>query len=153
MTFQDKKKLLKKHLLILQDKIDVFQEMIAELTENGNTDQKSSAGDKHETTLSKLHLEQEKLTQNLLKFIESKKKLSKLDANLPTTSELIVLGSLVKTNRFWIFIADALPKISIQNIEVYSVSNVSPLGKELLGKKNGEEIFVNNVLYKVEQIV
>jgi len=48
----------------VQDKIDVFRDMISALTEDSKNDAKGSAGDKHETALSMIHIEQEKSIEN-----------------------------------------------------------------------------------------
>lgn len=58
-----KQKILSQYQIVLQDKIDIYQDLINSLTEDAQNDAKSSAGDKHETTLSKLHIEQEKNCQ------------------------------------------------------------------------------------------
>ena len=42
----------------VQDKIDACKDLIAGLTEDAQNDAKGSAGDKHETALSMMHLEQ-----------------------------------------------------------------------------------------------
>ena len=63
MTF--KQKIHQYYTRQVQDKIDVFRDMIAALTEDSKNDAKGSAGDKHETALSMMHLEQEKLNYKL----------------------------------------------------------------------------------------
>ena len=60
-----KQKIVQHHLVLLQDKIDVFRDMITNLTIDAQNDAKGSAGDKHETALSMMHLEQEKLNYKL----------------------------------------------------------------------------------------
>ena len=55
-----KEKILHHYKQLVQDKIDVFRDMISGLTEDSKNDAKGSAGDKHETALSMMHLEQEK---------------------------------------------------------------------------------------------
>jgi hypothetical protein len=59
MTFKQKKKIYQYYQLV-QDRIDIFRDMIAAFEDSKN-DAKGSAGDKHETALSMMHLEQEKL--------------------------------------------------------------------------------------------
>lgn len=99
--------------ILLQDKIDVYQDLIASLTEDAQNDAKSSAGDKHETTLSKLHIEQEKIALKLNEALTQKQVLTKIDLDQQT--DRVVLGSLVKTNNLIVLIATALPKITIDN--------------------------------------
>jgi hypothetical protein len=53
-----KQKILFRYKEIIQDRIDVFQDMISGLTIDAQNDAKGSAGDKHETALSMMHLEQ-----------------------------------------------------------------------------------------------
>ncbi len=57
---------------MVQDRIDVFKDMISGLTEDSKNDAKGSAGDKHETALSMMHIEQEKLTNKLKEAIRAK---------------------------------------------------------------------------------
>ena len=64
MTF--KQKIHSYYLQLVQDKIDVFKDMIVALTEDSKNDAKGSAGDKHETALSMMHIEQEKLNRKLI---------------------------------------------------------------------------------------
>ena len=63
MTF--KQKIHQHYLQQVQDKMDVFRDMIAALTEDAKNDAKGSAGDKHETALSMMHIEQEKLNHKI----------------------------------------------------------------------------------------
>jgi acetone carboxylase gamma subunit len=53
MTF--KQKIYQYYLQLVQDRID-FRDMIVALTEDSKNDAKGSAGDKHETALSMMHL-------------------------------------------------------------------------------------------------
>ena len=68
MTFKERIHL--KYRQLVQDKIDVYRDMIANLADDAQNDAKSSAGDKHETALSMMHLEQEKLVQKLRENLE-----------------------------------------------------------------------------------
>ena len=76
-----KKQILQQHQLLLQDKIDVFHDMISGLTEDAQNDAKGSAGDKHETALSMMHIEQEKLNHKLKEILDQKAILDKIDAS------------------------------------------------------------------------
>ena len=63
-----KQKILQQFQEIINDRVDVFQDMISALTEDSKNDAKGSAGDKHETSLSMMHIEQEKLNKKLLRI-------------------------------------------------------------------------------------
>lgn len=146
-----KQNILSKYQTLLQDKIDIYQDLIASLTDDAQNDAKSSAGDKHETTLSKLHIEQEKIANKLKEALEQQAILSKLD--IEQISDNVVLGSLVKTNHLTVFVCTALPKITIDNQAVFAISPQSPLGMQLMHKTINSEFPVNTVTYKILEIL
>ncbi|KGO90076.1 hypothetical protein [Flavobacterium suncheonense] len=148
MTF--KQKILHYHLTLLQDKIDVYRDMISGLADDAQNDAKSSAGDKHETALSMMHLEQEKLSAKLQEAIHLKEVLGKIDVT--AESKKIVLGSLVKANGLHLFISAALPKVTLDGISVLALSPQSPLGSQLVGKETGAVVEVNGSKFTVEDI-
>ena len=74
-----KEQILIRHHQLLQDKIDVFRDMIFGLTNDAQNDAKGSAGDKHETTLSMMHIEQEKLNHKLKEILNQRAILDKID--------------------------------------------------------------------------
>jgi transcription elongation GreA/GreB family factor len=146
-----KQKILSKYQILLQDKIDIYQDLILSLTEDAQNDAKSSAGDKHETTLSKLHIEQEKIANKLKEALEQQAILSKLD--ISQVSNNVVLGSLVITNHLTAFVCTALPKITVDNQTVFAISPQSPLGVQLMHKTVKAEFLVNQVSYKILEIL
>jgi hypothetical protein len=145
-----KQKIFQHHQLLLQDKIDVFRDMISNLTEDAQNDAKGSAGDKHETALSMMHIEQEKLNHKLKEFLDQKAILDKMDVS--KTHIKIALGSLVKANGMWLFISAALPKITIDETTFIAVSPQSPLGSKLLGNEVGFEFEINTTKYSIQYI-
>jgi hypothetical protein len=148
MTF---KQIIKQHhLVLLQDKIDVYQDMILGLSNDAQNDAKGSAGDKHETALSMMHLEQEKLTNKLKETIVLKEILENIDVSKTTAT--IVLGSYVKVNAMQLFISAALPKILIDEITILSVSPQSPLGSQLMGKKQHDIVVVNGTTFTILEV-
>ena len=145
-----KQKIHTHYLQMVQDRIDVFKDMISGLTEDSKNDAKGSAGDKHETALSMMHIEQEKLTNKLKEAIAQKAILDKIDP-LKTT-ENIILGSLVKANGIYLYLSVALPKITIDGINVIALSPQSPLGNHLMGNKVGFEFEINGTKYLIQEI-
>lgn len=145
-----KNKILQQHQQLLQDKIDVFRDMISGLTEDAQNDAKGSAGDKHETALSMMHLEQEKLNHKLKEILQQKAILDKID---PTaTHQKIALGSVVQANGMLLFISAALPKITIENQTIIAVSPQSPLGSKLMGNEIGFEFEIGTTVYTIQRV-
>jgi len=138
------------YLQQVQDKIDVFKDMIVELTEDSKNDAKGSAGDKHETALSMMHIEQEKLNRKLREVLDQKAVLDKIDAG--KIAEIIILGSLVKANGIYLYLSVALPKVAIEGINVIALSPQSPLGNKLMGNTVGFAFEINGTKYLIENI-
>ncbi len=124
--------------------------MISDLAQDAQNDAKGSAGDKHETALSMMHLEQEKLNQKLAEIIEQKNVVDKIDADAIHTK--VVLGSLVRTNDMLFYISAALPKIQLENKTIIAVSSQSPLGSQLMGKSLGDEVVINSNRFQIKSI-
>ena len=145
-----KQQVLQRYHQILQDRIDVFRDMISGLTEDAQNDAKGSAGDKHETALSMMHLEQEKLNHKLKEIIDQKATLDKIDPN--SNHNKIALGSMVQANGMLLFISAALPKINIDQSTIIAVSPQSPLGSKLMGNSEGFTFEINTSQFTVEKV-
>jgi len=145
-----KQQVLQRYHQILQDRIDIFRDMISGLTIDAQNDAKGSAGDKHETALSMMHLEQEKLNYKLQEILAQKAILDKIDATAKHTK--IALGSLVQANGMLLFISAALPKITVENTTIIAVSPQSPLGSKLMGNAVGFTFEINTTEYEIVTI-
>jgi hypothetical protein len=148
MTF--KQKIHQHYLQLVQDRIDVFKDMILGLTEDSKNDAKGSAGDKHETALSMMHIEQEKLNHKLKEVLVQKAILEKIDST--TIAKTIIVGSLVKANGIYLYLSVALPKINVEGINVIALSPQSPLGNKLMGNEVGFSFEINGTKYEIEGI-
>lgn len=149
MTF--KEKVCAYYALNIQDKIDVFKDMISALTEDAKNDSKGSAGDKHETALSMMHLEQEKLNHKLLEYISAKRLFDQIDFS--RKSDKVILGSLVQANSTYFLVSVALSKTTIDGKTIYGLSVESPLAKAFLGQKIGHRFKINSSEYVLNDIL
>jgi hypothetical protein len=148
MTF--KQKTHQQYQQLVQDRIDVFKDMIVALTEDSKNNAKGSAGDKHETALSMMHIEQEKLNHKLKEVLVQRAILEKIDST--TIAKTIIVGSLVKANGIYLYLSAALPKIAIEGTNVIALSPQSPLGNKLMGNKVGFSFEINGTMYSIESI-
>ena len=128
----------------------MLQNILTDLKESGSNETKSTAGDKHETALAMLQIEQANTRGQLQEALTQKAALEKIN---PALSASIVLnGSLVKTNRGYLFVSIALGKTVIENITVIALSPQSPLGQKLMGLKVGDVAVINAMYYTIEDI-
>ena len=145
-----KQKIYNHYQQLINDKVKSLQNILADLKESGTNETKSTAGDKHETALAMLQIEQANVRSQLKEVLEQKSTLEKINPALSPAS--IVNGSLVKTNRGYLFMSVALGKAVVDGTTVIALSQQSPLGKLLLGLKAGESAVVNNNSYVIESI-
>lgn len=145
-----KQKIYDHFLQKINEQVAMLQQVLADLKESGSNETKSTAGDKHETALAMLQTEQANKRSQLQEVLDKKAKLEKIDPI--KSAPVVVNGSLVKTNRGYLYMAVALGKAVIDNNSVMSLSPQSPLGQKLMGLKAGEAAVVNDLDYQVENI-
>lgn len=144
-----KERLRDQCLSLLKDKIDYHLRLMDDLKNGTANDAKSSAGDKHETAISMMQLEQEKLNRQLLEF--RKQYESALRVSALESKETVNVGSLVHTNQGHFYLLSALGKIMFENHEIICLSPAAPLAKALSGKKCGDKFNFMGKGYEVIQ--
>ncbi len=138
-------------LQVINDKIALYQQVLADLKESGTNETKSTAGDKHETALAMLQIEQANTRSQLNDVLAKKVVLEKINPVL--IASVILNGSLVKTNHGYFYLSIALGKAIIDDIVVVAISLQSPLGEKLMGLKVGDAAIINNHKYVIENIL
>jgi transcription elongation GreA/GreB family factor len=146
----DRKELKQLVLNTLNNQIEAIQKQISSLSEDAQNDAKSSAGDKHETGLAMMHLEQEKLNAKLIELLDMQQIALKLSEN--KTIEKVVLGSIVKTNKAVFYLSVPMQPVNYKNTQVFCVSVHAPLIQHLLNKEIGHQVTFNNIPYKILEI-
>jgi hypothetical protein len=145
-----KQKIYSTFLNNLNEKILSFQHTLDDLRASVLNETKSTAGDKHETALSMLQLEQSQIAKHMYDAMDARTLFTQI--NTDAQSEFVKIGSLVQTNKGLFFIGVALPKITINQIEILAISAKSPLGMQLLGKKQGDQLKINTTSYIIEMV-
>ena len=145
-----KQKIYKHYLQIVNDKIQLLQQVLADLKESGSNETKSTAGDKHETALAMLQIEQAQKRDQLKEVQSQKAAMEKIDPAV--SAAMVVNGSLIKTNRGYLFVSTALGRAVIDGVNVTALSPQSPLGTKLMGLTAGAIAEVNNNSYEIVSI-
>ncbi|MBP7477125.1 MAG: hypothetical protein KA797_01275 [Chitinophagales bacterium] len=135
---------------LLEDKIQFLENSLEELKGMGANESKSTAGDKHETALAMLQIEQERLRNQLQIAIQELQNFTQIPTDLVT--EKIGLGSLIKSNGTYYFLSSALGKAEIMGNKVIALSKQSPLGGQLFGKRLNDFAELNGMKYPIEAI-
>ena len=135
---------------MINHKIDLVRQTLNGLKESASNETKSTAGDKHETALAMLQIEQENANKQLENLLSQKRLIEKITPSVQPKK--IANGTLVKTNKGYFFLSIALGKIIVEGAAVMALSPQSPLGSKLMGLNAGETANVNGVTYVVESI-
>lgn len=135
---------------ILVEKINIIRSSLDDLKEIGKNETKSTAGDKHETALAMVQLEQEKMRNQLGEALQQLLLFEKIDPN--KSSCIGSKGSIVITDKGIFFLCIAMGKVEAAGKKIMSLSPDSPLGTKLIGCKAGETINLNNVSYFINEV-
>lgn len=135
---------------LLDQKIEELNSDSNMLMESTNNETKSSAGDKHETTRAMMQLEQEKLGKQLKELQNQKYELEKIDVS--KISSQIAKGTLIKTDKGYLFLSIGLGKIALDSETVFVVSPRSPLGLKLTGLKENDVAEMNGIKYLIQKL-
>ena len=145
-----KQKVHEHYLQMVNDKINLLQQDLADLKESGANETKSTAGDKHETALAMLQIEQANKREQLNQVIAQKIVVEKINPTI--VASIVVIGSLVKTDKGYLFMSVALGKSVVEEIAITALSPQSPLGKRLMGLKTKDTAIINNTIYYIQEI-
>jgi hypothetical protein len=145
-----KEEIFNRCIVLVDEKIAFLQTALKELTQSAANESKSTAGDKHETALAMLQIEQENTSRQLKEVLTSKLHLSQINIHL--TPGKVTSGTLVQTNKGLLFLSIALGKLNINNTSVIVLSPQSPLGNKLLGLKPTDKAEMNGTTYVIEEL-
>ena len=146
-----KQKIYQHLLQIVNEKIALYEQVLADLKESGANETKSTAGDKHETSLAMLQIEQSNNRTQLNEVFAKKALLEKI--NPINTASVVLNGSLVKTNQGIFYLSIALGKVIVEEMQVFTISPQSPLGQKLMGLRVGDEVNMNTYNYLILSIL
>lgn len=125
----------------VEERLKRIQLQIGELEYALTSETKSSAGDKHETGRAMIQLEREKCGQQLSELEKTKQVLSKVPQDRNT--QTVGLGSLVKTDICFYYIAISAGAFDHKGTPVYCISAATPIGELLMGESVGLRFHFN----------
>ncbi len=135
----------------VQERIDSIKLVIREAQLAANDETKSSAGDKYETGRSMMQLEIEKNTIQLSEVL----KLQKVMHHINPEKENFVaeIGSVVFTSHGNFYLAVSAGNLTMEGESYFAVSAASPIGQQLMNKKENDSFVFNKKEYKVHQVL
>lgn len=134
-------------LKLVDERIALARKLIEEAQTSANQDTKSSMGDKYETSREMMALEMRKAGEQLQEASKLKQVLGELNPN--NVEQKITLGSLISTSIGDFYLSVSLGQIEIEGRPLYILSAVSPLGKELINRREKDEFGFNSREIKI----
>ena len=150
----DKKELKMKLLghckAVLMQRIEAAKLAMNQAQEAANSEGKSSAGDKYETSRAMSHLEKDMYARQLQ---QTRYELSMLlDTDCSRIHSEAGKGSVIECTETTFFIAAGIGKVECDNQLVIVLSPLAPMGKLLSGKKEGDQVNFNKSLLTIQRV-
>ena len=145
-----KQKVYQHYFETIESRVESIQKILADLKDSAGNETKSTAGDKHEVGLAMLQIEQANTGKQLEDALSKKTILERINPEIKT--DVVVNGSLIKTNRGYLFLSTALGKAEIEGEKIIALSAQSPLGQKLMGLKAGGTAEINGTKYVIDSI-
>ena len=132
-----KEKIISYLFEIITARINTAKTAMDAAQEAANSEGKSSAGDKYETSRAMGQIDRDMFAKQM---DNAQKELSVLEKiNFKKTFDTVGLGALVKTTAGYFMLAISIGKLQIEETTFIVISQNSPIGLDLMGKKVGDK--------------
>ena len=137
-------------IFIQKKKIKSLELLINSTTESRDTANKSSAGDKHETSRAKIQTEIDNYSRQLNLAINNLHVIEQLDNS--KKYNLVTQGSLITTDNGIFFISIGIGKLEIKSNNYFIISLLSPIGSVMKGLSKNEIFLFRGIKYSIKSI-
>lgn len=135
---------------IIEKRIASAKLAIHDAQQAANNEEKSSAGDKYETSRAMNHLEKDMHGRQMIENLKELSMIRSIDVtSLYTTG---MPGAFVQCTSVSFFIAAGLGKQKIEDSDIIFLSPHAPLAKLLMHKKAGDFFLFNGIQTQVTEI-
>jgi hypothetical protein len=135
----------------VDERIHMYKKAMKDAQEAANQEEKSSAGDKYETTRAMMQIEKDKNAKQLEETIKLKKALSQI--NPKSFTDTVSLGSLVITDKGNFYLSISVGKIKIGHTEYLAIAPTSPLGMTFMNQQAEGKAVFNGTIYSIQQVI
>ena len=139
---------LKNHL---DEKIIESRKHLNSVIESRNSETKSTAGDKHETSRAMAQREIDMLQLQVNNLLQQKIEINQID--FETDNNKVGLGNLVITDIGTFLLSIAIGKIETSGGSCFAISIDSPMARVLLNKSNGDSVELNGRNILIQEII
>ena len=144
-----KKELLSYCLRQIEGRLEETAFAIQQAQEAIESETKSSAGDKYETSREMI---QQDLNRYHTQLLQSKKDWVVLQKMETEIKEKVEIGAIVVTDKVTYFMAVSLGQQRVEGMNFMVISPSSPIGKLLLGREVGDQIVFNGTKQSITAV-
>jgi transcription elongation factor Elf1 len=145
------KELICNELISIQTKkIKSLELLINSTKESRDTANKSSAGDKHETSRAKIQTEIDNYSRQLDIALKNLRAVEQIDNS--KKHNIATQGSLITTERGVFFISIGIGKLKIKSTNYFIISLLSPIGSAMKGLSKSEKFTFRGIKYSIKNI-
>ena len=137
-------------IFIQKKKIKSLELLINSTKESRDTVNKSSAGDKHETSRAKIQTEIDNYSRQLDLASKNLRTVEQLDNS--KKHNLATHGSLITTEGGVFFISIGIGKLEIRSNNYFIISLLSPIGSAMKGLSKNEKFTFRGIKYSIKNI-
>jgi transcription elongation GreA/GreB family factor len=137
-------------IFIQKQKIKSLELLINSTKESRDTANKSSAGDKHETSRAKIQAEIDNYSRQLDLALNNRHLIEQV--NNSKKYNLVTQGSIVTTDKGVFFISIGVGKLEIGSNNYFIISLQSPIGSAMKGLSKNEIFSFRGIKYSIKNI-
>ncbi|MCB9246586.1 MAG: hypothetical protein H6606_09170 [Flavobacteriales bacterium] len=135
---------------LIEERIRDQKEVIDNLQEAANSEDKNTAGDKHEVAKAQMQWEVEKANKHMTNLMHMKQLLVKIDPK--DAHHVVETGSLVRTDHGFFYISVSVGKVMVNHEPIMCMSGLTPLAQAFMGHKADDVVHFNEIDYLIEAI-
>lgn len=136
---------------LIDRKLTLVQEAMKAAQEAANSETKSSAGDKYETSRAMAQQEKDRLGGQLEQLIRQKRSL--LSLPIDEGSREVLPGSYVMTDAGDFYLSIGLGEVKGSERSFYAIAMTAPIGQSMAGKKAGDSFRIGEKTVNITMIL
>ncbi len=135
---------------LVQQRMEPVQQAMEEAQSSANSETKSTAGDKHETSRAMAQGERDRLAQQLHNLQMLHAALMKIPLN--SGKDTVEIGSYVKTSQGDFYVSVGLGEVKQGGMKFYAIGAHSPVGQQIMNKRQGDRFAFGPREAEIEKI-
>ena len=135
---------------LVDQKVAMHQKAMNDAQDAANKEQRSTAGDKYDTSRAMSQNERDMFARQLVESFQMKKVLTTIDSSKQL--KIVVGGALVHTSMGKYYLSVSCGKIEYDGTTYFAISPLTPLGQAMLDKEVGDSFEMRGNQVKIDSV-